>query len=163
MANLIEQDAVVTLTYVLTDADTGEELDRTTADRAFGYLHGHQNIVKGLEAALAGKAVGHAFDVTLEAADAYGERTGPGPQAVKRSQFRRDARLEKGMRFKAKGSDGKEVILFVTDVRGSRVYVDSEHPMVGRRLRFVGTVDAIRDAEPVEIEHGHAHIGHHHH
>lgn len=156
---------VVGISYVLTDADSGETLDQNAGGVPFAYLHGSGTIVKGLEAELAGKSEGYAFDVTLAPADAYGERKGPGPQAVKRSQFRRDIPLREGMRFKVENSNGEEVPLWITKVAGSRVYVDSEHPMVGRSLRFVGEVHVIRAATEEEVAHGHAHgiEGHAHH
>jgi FKBP-type peptidyl-prolyl cis-trans isomerase SlyD len=148
---------VVVIRYTLTEADSGEVLDRSGDATPFAYLHGHGNIVPGLEAALAGRSVGHAFDLTLEPADAYGERKGPGPQPVPRREFRKDVHLAPGMRFKAKGSSGEEVPLWVIKVAGSRVYVDREHPLVGKRLRFVGEVLSVRDSDEHERAHGHAH------
>ena len=47
------QDTVVHISYVLRDAK-GEILDESSADDAFEYLQGHQNIVPGLEKAIAG-------------------------------------------------------------------------------------------------------------
>lgn len=156
---------VVGITYTLTDADSGEELDRISASEPFAYLHGTGSVVRGLEAGLTGLSVGSAFDLTLEPVDAYGERKGPGPQVVKRSEFRRDAPIRAGMRFTMKSSAGVEVALWVTKVAGSRVYVDSEHPLVGRRVRYAGQVALVRDASEVERQHGHAHgpHGHDHH
>ena len=153
----IEDGVIVGITYVLTDADTGEALEKTPETEPFAYLHGAGSAMPGLETGLAGKSEGDAFDLTLEAADGYGERTGPGPQMVKRSQFRRDIPIREGMRFKAPNSAGEDVNLWVTKVAGSRIYIDSEHPLVGRRLHFVGTVALVRDATEVEVQHGHAH------
>lgn len=154
---MIEDGAVVGITYILTDAETGKVLDRNAGAEPYAFLHGTGHVLKGLETGLTGLTEGSDFDLTLEPIDGYGERKGPGPQSVKRSEFRRDVQMREGMRFKAKNSDGDEVPLWVTKVAGSRIYVDTEHPLVGKRLRFVGNVAMVREATDSEREHGHAH------
>ena len=52
----ITKDMVVSMTYVLKNK-AGEVLDQS-GDDPLVYLHGHQNIVPGLEKALDGLAVG---------------------------------------------------------------------------------------------------------
>src|SRR5690606_5037141 len=70
----INKDKVVTLHYTLLDGADGSELERSAEDAPLLYLHGAGNILPGLEAALEGKDVGEDVEVTLAAADAYGER-----------------------------------------------------------------------------------------
>ena len=50
---MIKDGSVVNMTYVLTNED-GEEVDRADKNEPFTYLHGHNQIVPGLEKALAG-------------------------------------------------------------------------------------------------------------
>jgi len=69
----IAQNAVVSIDYKLTN-DAGDVLDSTEGRAPMAYLHGHGNIIPGLEAALQGKAVGDSFHVSIPPADAYGER-----------------------------------------------------------------------------------------
>ena len=52
----IESSKVVTLNYTLTDND-GNVIDKSN-DGTFAYLHGANNIIPGLENALAGKTIG---------------------------------------------------------------------------------------------------------
>ncbi len=158
----IEDGAIVGITYTLTDVDNGKVLDRNAGGEPFAFLSGQGQVLKGLEAGLNGMAVGTEFDLTLEPADAYGERTGPGPQAVKRREFRKDVHMREGMRFKHNNSKGEEVILWVTKIAGSRIYVDTEHPLTGKTLRFTGKVELVRDATEEELAHGHAHGVHGH-
>ena len=163
---IIEDGVVVGITYILTDAETGKVLDRNAGGEPFAFLHGTGSVLKGLEVGLAGMTEGDSFDLTLAPVDAYGERKGPGPQAVKRSEFRRDIPIREGMRFKAENSNGEEVALWITKVAGSRIYVDNEHPLTGKTLRFTGEVVMVREATESETEHGHSHgltgEGHHH-
>ena len=69
---MVKKDAVVSLSYTLTNAD-GEELDKSSADKPFAYLHGNKQIVPGLENALEGLAVGDKKEVTVPPAEGYGE------------------------------------------------------------------------------------------
>ena len=66
----IEKDVVVSLDYVLTV--DGEIADSTAGREPLPYLHGHNNLIKGLEAQLLGMAVGDKKSVTVEPADSYG-------------------------------------------------------------------------------------------
>ena len=75
MSDTIQNDKVVHLHYVLTDGE-GKELDRSHGDEPLTYLHGHGNIVPGLEEALLGKQVGDALDVVVPPEKAYGPRNG---------------------------------------------------------------------------------------
>jgi len=45
------------------------------------------------------------------------------------------------------------------------VHLDFNSPLAGLDLQFEGKIEIIREALPVELEHGHAHgpEGHHHH
>src|SRR5690554_7994174 len=69
----ISQNKVVTIHYTVTDAASNEVIDSSNGGQPMVYLHGHQNIIPGLENALEGKAVGDELKVEVAAADAYGE------------------------------------------------------------------------------------------
>jgi FKBP-type peptidyl-prolyl cis-trans isomerase SlyD len=147
---------VAVIEYVLTNG-AGDLLDTSIGRAPLAYLHGHGNVVAGLEQALEGKQPGERVEVSVAPADGYGEKTGPGPQAVKKSQLPRGVRPVAGERFVAGGSGGAQVVLYITEARGSRVWVDTNHPLAGETLNFDVTVVAVRDATSAEIEHGHAH------
>ena len=64
----VGKDQVVSIEYTLTD-DDGKTLDTSVGGEPLSYLHGHGQIVPGLEKELEGKVVacpahGSAFDVT---------------------------------------------------------------------------------------------------
>ena len=160
----IEPGKVVLIQYVLKN-DEGKVLDKSQAGEPLPYLHGAGNIVPGLENALVGLNVGDTFDVTVPPAEAYGEKRSPGPQAVPKKDFPKGANLVAGMAFRAQGSDGQEVVLFITKIEGAYVYVDSDHPLAGQTLHFSGAIERIREANEDEKAHGHPHgpDGTHHH
>ena len=61
----IARDKVVHIHYTLT-LDDGGVIDSSEGQDPLAYLHGHQNIIPGLEEALEGKAVGDAAEALKE-------------------------------------------------------------------------------------------------
>jgi FKBP-type peptidyl-prolyl cis-trans isomerase SlyD len=159
----VATDKVVSIHYVL-KGDDGQELDRSEEGEPLEYLHGHHNIVPGLEAALDGKTIGDKVDVRVPPSQGYGERVGK-PQQIPRSRFPKDVPIEKGMQFFSQGPKGEPVPVWVTKVMGPTVTIDPNHPLAGENLNFAVEVLGVRDATAEELEHGHVHgpHGHHHH
>jgi FKBP-type peptidyl-prolyl cis-trans isomerase SlyD len=153
---------VVTVHYTLTNA-RGDVLDTSSGHEPLDYLHGAGNIVRGLERAMADHAVGDRFDVVVAPKDGYGERTGPGPQAVPRSAFPKGAHIEVGTQFMAEEPGKDPVPLWVTKVEPNTIHVDQNHPLAGEELRFAIEVVSLRDATDDERTHGHPHGPHGHH
>ena len=60
----IEKDIVVSLHYRLTD-DQQQEIENSFGDVPMSYLHGHNTMIPGLEAAVEGKQAGDRLDVTI--------------------------------------------------------------------------------------------------
>ncbi|MDX8401390.1 MAG: peptidylprolyl isomerase [Mariprofundaceae bacterium] len=151
----ITQNKVVSFDYRLTN-DAGEVLDSSEGHGPLTYLHGASNIIPGLERELEGREAGDAMQVTVEAADAYGERNPDLMQAVPASMFEGVEKVEVGMQFQAQTPTGPQIVT-VAKVEGDQVTVDGNHPLAGERLHFDVTVREVRDATPEEIEHGHVH------
>ncbi len=159
---IISKDTVVTMTYVLTN-DKGEVLDES-GDDAFPYLHGHQNIVPGLERALEGLEAGASKDVSVSPADGYGEYDPSLKFAVPKAQMGNDVPPLEAM-VQLRDQEGHRLIARVVDVAGDSVTLDANHPLAGETLNFKVTITEVRAAQPEEISHGHVHGpgGHHHH
>nr|4ODP_A Chain A, Peptidyl-prolyl cis-trans isomerase SlyD, Peptidyl-prolyl cis-trans isomerase FKBP1A chimera [Thermus thermophilus]4ODQ_A Chain A, Peptidyl-prolyl cis-trans isomerase SlyD, Peptidyl-prolyl cis-trans isomerase FKBP1A chimera [Thermus thermophilus]4ODR_A Chain A, Peptidyl-prolyl cis-trans isomerase SlyD, Peptidyl-prolyl cis-trans isomerase FKBP1A chimera [Thermus thermophilus]4ODR_B Chain B, Peptidyl-prolyl cis-trans isomerase SlyD, Peptidyl-prolyl cis-trans isomerase FKBP1A chimera [T len=68
----VGQDKVVTIRYTL--QVEGEVLDQGE----LSYLHGHRNLIPGLEEALEGREEGEAFQAHVPAEKAYGATGHPG-------------------------------------------------------------------------------------
>ena len=162
----VENDSVVSFYYTLCDAQ-GDVLETNQGDQPMVYLHGHNNMIPGLEAAMAGRSAGDSFDVTLQPEDAYGLRE-EGLQLkvpVKHLQG-----LPKGVRNWKAGMvalvETDQGPRHVTVVKPGRfmVQVDTNHPLEGQVLSYAIQIDSVRSAEADEIAHGHAHGpgGHHH-
>lgn len=153
----ITAQQVVTLHYVLSDVlDDGSTRvldDSRTRETPLEYLHGHANIVEGLERALEGSAPGSELMVTLMPAEAYGLRNEALVQTVSRASFG-DADVQLGSRFQTEGESGPQVVT-VLAIEGNDVTVDTNHPLAGHTLRYQVEVLDTRDATRAELAKGH--------
>jgi len=151
----ITANKVVEIDYVL-HVD-GEIVDQSEPGEPLVYLHGHQNIIPGLERALEGKQVGDSLQVTVNPEEGYGERDEENVQVLPREDFEDD--VEVGATYYAQSEDGSFTPLTVVEVLPEGVRADFNHPLAGATLDFNVTVRNIRDASSEEIEHGHVHDG----
>lgn len=158
----IAKDRVVGFDYVLTD-ETGEVLDKSEGRSPMYYLHGHGNIVPGLEEALEGKGTGDSFDVTLEPAKAYGERDESRIFEVPRSELGPEVQPQKGMMLTMHGPGGTQVPVTIMKVKLRTVVLDGNPQLAGKTLHFEGKIVEVRKAKKDELEHGHAHGSGHGH
>jgi FKBP-type peptidyl-prolyl cis-trans isomerase SlyD len=152
---LIGPNAVVSFSYTLTN-EQGDIIDQSPEGESMTYLHGTSSIIPGLENELVGKVAGNEFDVTVQPENGYGERIEEMVQKMPRSTFPADAEIELGMQFGAETAQG-QVTVVVTEIEDDFITVDGNHPLVGMTLRFVGKVEAVREATAEELDHGHAH------
>ncbi len=153
----ITNGTVVAMQYSLKD-DEGTLLDQSQPGQPLVYLHGHRNIIPGLEAALEGKREGDALDVRIAPGEAYGERNPALEQVVSRERFQGIDSVEAGMQFQASTDQGP-VSVRVVEVKDDDVTVDGNHPLAGKHLNFEVTVAGVREASPEELAHGHVHQG----
>jgi FKBP-type peptidyl-prolyl cis-trans isomerase SlyD len=120
------------------------------------YLHGSRNIIPGLEKALAGKAAGDQFQVTIPPEEAYGERRTDQVQRIPAKHFRDAKNLKPGRMVSIQTRRGP-VQATVVKVGRFNVDVDTNHPLAGQTLTFDVEVTGVRDATAEEISHGHVH------
>lgn len=158
----IAKNRVVSFHYTLRD-EQGNVLDASAGRGPMTYLHGKNNIIPGLEQALAGKSAGEKLDVTVPPEQAYGPRRDALVQIVSRSKFTEGAELAPGMQVRASGPQGARMVTVVR-VERDFITVDANHPLAGRTLHFSVEIADVRKATHEEIAHGHVHGpgGHHH-
>lgn len=151
----VEEGAVVIIHFTLKD-EAGQVLDTSDGQEPMPYLHGYDNIVPGLEAALDGKKVGESISVVVPPEEAYGFKSGAPDQAVPRNSFPVEMEIEPEMQFFGEGDEGM-VPIWVTKVTDEVVYITLDHPLAGEKLHFDVEIVAIRPANTEEKEHGHPH------
>ncbi|AAP95194.1 peptidylprolyl isomerase [[Haemophilus] ducreyi] len=155
----ITKNVVPSIAYQVRTQD-GVLVDEAPVNQPLEYLHGHNNLVEGLEKALEEKAVGDVFEVRVKPEEGYGEYNENMVQRVTKDVFMGVDELEVGMRFIA-DTDLGPLPVVITAVEGDEVVVDGNHMLAGQELLFSVEVVAIREATEEEIAHGHIHTDEH--
>lgn len=157
----IAQDKVVSIHYVLRDKE-GEVLDNSEEHGPLAYLHGHGNIIPGLEKELMGKESGDKLHVTVAPEDAYGIHDESLIKEVSPDMFKDVDDFQEGMQFQAQTEQGMQIFT-VTAIEPDKITIDGNHPLAGEELTFDVEVTEVREATSEELEHGHVHGPHGHH
>ncbi|MCY1076178.1 FKBP-type peptidyl-prolyl cis-trans isomerase [Archangium lansingense] len=152
----VSKDSVVSLEYRLHLGD-GQVVDESEPGKPLAYMHGHGQIVPGLEGQLEGMSAGESKKVVVPPSQGYGEHDPRGLQEVPREMFPPNANLQAGMTISAQTADGDVIPITIRELKGEKVVVDLNHPMAGKTLHFDITVREVRAATDEEKEHGHAH------
>jgi len=148
----IADGTVVAMDYALKD-DEGTLIDQSQPGQPMVYLHGHRNIIPGLEAALAGKLAGETAEERVDPENGYGEINPALEQVVPKERFQGVEDLQAGMQFQANTDQGP-VSVRVVKVEDDDVTVDGNHPLAGKHLNFNVTIQEVRVATEEEIAHG---------
>mgnify|MGYP003874424333 CR=1 FL=1 len=165
MADTAQDGQVVIIEYTLRN-DDGEVIDTSDGGSPLPYLHGADNIVQGLEDALAGQPIGYQCEVSVPPEKGYGPRQEGDPQGVPRDAFPPEAPIAEGMQFLVETDDGVAPV-WVARVEADTVYLDGNHPLAGQTLHFAAKIVGLREPTADELAHGHPHgldgtAGHHH-
>jgi FKBP-type peptidyl-prolyl cis-trans isomerase SlyD len=151
-ADNVAPGVVVGIDYRLTVED-GTEVDNTSGRDPLHYLHGHGNIVPGLESALEGLEQGASIDVELSPEDAFGVRDEQRVVEVERERLDFDPEI--GAVVAAQLPDGRMQHLQIAEVTDDTVTLDGNHPLAGETVRFEVTVRSLREATDEEMAAGH--------
>ncbi|NLW97662.1 FKBP-type peptidyl-prolyl cis-trans isomerase [Luteimonas wenzhouensis] len=151
----IEKDRVVRFHYTVSEVGQEPLESSKEGGQPLAILVGHGNIIPGLEKAMDGREAGESFSVDVPAAEAYGERREGLVQRVPKKHFGAQ-KLAPGQQVVLNTNFGPRAVT-VQKVGLSVVDVDLNHPMAGKDLHFDIEIVEVREADPVEIEHGHVH------
>ncbi|TFG65303.1 MAG: peptidylprolyl isomerase [Spirochaetales bacterium] len=151
----IQENKAVLIHYTLKN-DDGEILDSSEGQEPLAYLHGHGNLIPGLEDELEGKVVGDVLRVSIPPEKGYGLHDSGQIIKVPKSKFGEVEEIAIGMQIEAHTSDGQRVFT-VQEVAADTVTLDGNHPLAGKTLHFNVSVQNVRDASPEEINHRHVH------
>lgn len=158
----IAKDTVVQFHYTLKDAD-GTVIEASHGNEPMAYLHGHGNIIPGLEEEMMGKEAGAEFSALISADKAYGQRDEAAIQRIPLKHLQGAKKWKAGMVAHVQTEQGQRQVT-VIKVGKFMVDVDANHPFAGKDLTFEVKIDDVRPATAEEIAHGHAHgIGGHQH
>ena len=148
IVNTIEKDAVATISFSLHTSD-GTLLEK---DDNLTYLHGHEKILRGMEKALQGKAIGDIFSAEIDPQDAFGTYQEQEPIRIhKRELGKIFDRLQVNSSFPIQNSRGEQVLVYVQKKSGNYISITPNHPLAGITLLFEAKVMDIREASTEEL------------
>ena len=158
----IGPDTVVTFHYTLRN-EANDEWETSRGGEPTAYLHGANNIIRGLESAMLGKSAGDVFTATVAPEDAYGLRNPEKQQRVPIKHLMFKGKLRAGEVVQLNTQEGRRAVTVIKAGRHS-ADIDTNHPLAGQTLSFDIEVTDVRAATAEETAHGHAHGpgGHHH-
>jgi FKBP-type peptidyl-prolyl cis-trans isomerase SlyD len=152
----VARDRVVSIDYTIRRRG-GEVVETSTGGPPLRYLHGHAQIVPGVESAIDGSEAGAEHEVVVRPEDGYGDRDPAGVFLVPRAAFPSDEPVAAGMTFSAVRPDGEPILFRVVRADNEVVLVDTNHPLAGETLSVWVAVREVREATPEELHHGHVH------
>lgn len=131
---------------------SGRLVDGTPFDSSEGrapleFTLGQGQVIRGLEAHVAGMGTGEKSTVTIPAAEAYGPRRDEAIQRIDRAKVPSGIDLAVGTQLNARTADGGMMPITVIGMDEASVTVDANHPLAGKDLIFdVEIVDVVKAA-----------------
>lgn len=158
----ILKNKAVHIHYTLKN-DQGETMDSSVGQDPLAYIHGHGNLIPGLEKALENKGKGEKIKASIAPEEAYGVKNKDLVQNIPLSNFQDQNSVKVGRQFQINTEQGP-VIATIINVKEGQVTIDMNHQLAGQTLHFDVEVMEVRDATQEELAHGHIHgAGGHHH
>ena len=144
----VKKQKVVSFIYTILDEN---QAIQEQSDLPMSYLHGVDGkMFPKVELELEGKKIGDMVEVTLEPAEAFGERD---PDRMFQDSIENvPAEFQKiGAEATFQNDAGEHITMSVTKIENGQVYLDGNHPYAGRRMTFKVTIKDIRDATLEEV------------
>ncbi len=145
----IEKDKVISLEFVLRDAK-GHVIQSTKEGNTLDYLHGHSNLISGLESELENKLAGDELKIEISPENGYGLWNERRIQVVPRENLSQYPDIKLGVQLFVK-REGQKTPVMVIDIDDEHVTLDANHPLAGKVLFYEVKIVAVRDATSEEI------------
>jgi FKBP-type peptidyl-prolyl cis-trans isomerase SlyD len=136
----------VSFEYTLSD-ENGEVLQSNKGKEPVTYTHGQHEIIPGLEKGLSEMEINEEKSIRVKPEEAYGQVDPQGFKEVPKSDIP-TTELEVGTPLNARGPQGEELLIHVSEVKDETVVLDFNHPLAGKTLNF--DVKVV-DIEPKEV------------
>lgn len=165
----VDTNMVVSLHYKLTDHQTGEKIEETSAEQPMEFLYGVERIIPTFEVNIHGLKAGEKFSFHIPSHEAYGAKNDDHIALIPISVFHDETGkidetvIYEGAILPMTDSEGTHLRGKVLAISAEEVKMDFNHPLAGIDLQFEGTILEVRPATEEEIAHGHSHGAHGHH
>jgi peptidylprolyl isomerase len=105
-------------------------------DSALEFTVGEKQVIPGFDAALVGMTVGETKEVTIPAADAYGDRREELVGKVDRKSLPNDMEVQAGSRVEVVLQNDVTIPAVIVEMDDATVTIDANHPLAGKELTF---------------------------
>ena len=132
----VENGNTVSVHYRGTFPD-GEEFDSSySREQPLTFTVGNGETISGFETAVMGMTAGETKNITISAADGYGEINPDAFHAVPKTQFSPDFVPQIGLMVEGTNPNGQRVRAVISEVDDQNVTLNFNHPMAGKEMNF---------------------------
>jgi FKBP-type peptidyl-prolyl cis-trans isomerase SlyD len=153
----VAKDKMVSVTYELKlDGKDGDVFEKAGKDSPLVFLYGSGMMLPAFENGLVDKKINDTFEITIAAADAYGEVNEEAIVDLPKHIFMVDGKIDDqlitpGNSVPMMSTSGQRMEGLVVSVDENTVQMDFNHPLAGEDLYFTGEILEVRDATPEEL------------
>jgi len=153
----IAKDKMVSVTYELKlDGKEGDVFEKAGKDSPLVFLYGSGMMLPAFEKGLEGKKTGDLFEISIPAAEGYGEVNDDAIVDLPKSIFMVDGKMDEeliapGNSVPMMSSNGQRMDGIVLSIDADTVKMDFNHALAGEDLHFTGEVLEVRDATTEEL------------
>jgi len=153
----IVKDKMVTVSYELKlDGKEGDVFEKAGKDSPLIFLYGSGIMLPAFEKGLSDKNSNDTFEISIAAADAYGEVNEEAIVDLPKSIFMVDGKIDDqlitpGNSIPMMSTSGQRMDGLVVSVDENTVQMDFNHPLAGEDLHFTGEILDVRDATAEEL------------
>ncbi len=153
----IAKDKMVSVTYELKlDGKDGDVFEKAGKDSPLIFLYGSGMMLPAFESGLVDKNANDTFEISIPAADAYGEVNEEAIVDLPKNIFMVDGKIDEelitpGNTVPMMSTSGQRMEGLVVSVNDDTVQMDFNHPLAGEDLHFTGEILDVRDATTEEL------------
>lgn len=116
--------------------DDGSEFSSSRDYEPVSFTVGQGQVIRGIESAVMGMAVGESRTVRVPCDEAYGQHREELVAEVPRSELPENVEPRPGLKLKLIQPGGVPVVVSITEVGEDTVTLDGNHPLAGEDLNF---------------------------
>lgn len=116
--------------------DDGTVCVTTASRRPLQFTIGRGRIIPGVEQAVIGMRPGQRKTVRLRPPEAYGKHRDGMLITVDRRRVETNTELRVGQQLRATCANGRTISVTVAEIVGSKVMLDTNHPLAGKTITF---------------------------
>ena len=116
--------------------EDGTVFDTSLSREPLEFIVGDGQLIPGFEHAIIGMRAGESKATNITADEAYGPHQEEMVLIVDQNQFPQHINVEIGQELQIRQDNGQTFTVMITDIAGSEVTLDANHPLAGKDLSF---------------------------